>query len=656
MPRPMALLLAFALVAPCALAALAGCGDDDAPSDAGDVVEDDAEVGADADADADADAGGDADADGGGDVEPDVEPETEAEADVEPDVPVGPCDGECLAGYRTECTCAADDPCGWSDDDICDTRRCEREFGFSFDDGDDCATRENCAGDCSAGTYNACTCDPRDPCRWEPDGRCDFADCRAAVPDGPIFLDTEDCAGAACDGACRETIPDACTCGTDDPCHWAGDGFCDDTACEAIAPGAHFDDSADCGGTPGTLTAAATSVINELDRNDMYLMGAGLARLGYEWVVRDADVTTAELRDYLQRDLTTLYHTSHGNDGVVVTADGTLGVRDVTLGVRNAVFATCLTLVDSWAPAFGPATETVLGYSDVSYDIIDDEVVRLMLAQLGAGDSYILAWYEANVAVDGLDDRWIGYVREGAEIVEYSARSGVAPTPEPLPDGATWVALTADGRLWAASTLLAAARPYDVTPRLVAVVRDDGRVAGSARDAWAGLGPNAPAPAEAIATARAFAETLPGGLPPDAVLSGATPVFARREGRVAAVVGWTVRWTRALDGVPLRGNGVADHLAVLVGRSGAVAWSAWWPERSDVPASVGAGLLFDAAAALRAAAEEIATHVKGELRLRSARPVLGTAGPGRGLALSAWEYDDGRGTAVVVDALTGRVL
>ncbi|NMC70520.1 MAG: hypothetical protein GYA57_10710, partial [Myxococcales bacterium] len=104
-------------------------------------------------------------------------------------------------------------------------------------------------------------------------------------------------------------------------------------------------------------------------------------------------------------------------------------------------------------------------------------------------------------------------------------------------------------------------------------------------------------------------------------------------------------------------NGMADHLAVLVGPSGAVAWSSWWPERSDAPASVaGAALLLDAAAALRAAAGEIAARVKGELRLRAARPVLGTAGPGRGPAVPAWEYDDGRGTTVVVDALTGRVL
>ncbi|MBN1774074.1 MAG: hypothetical protein JXB32_22635 [Deltaproteobacteria bacterium] len=653
MSQPTALSNRSALAALLALAVLpvlAGCGDDGTTL-TGDVADeatdDETEVGADADADADADVG----------PEAEVEAEADVPPDVVPDVPVGPCDGACLAGYRTECTCGVDDPCGWADDGICDTRRCEREFGFAFDDGDDCETRENCGGDCRTGTFNACTCDPRDPCRWEPDGRCDYAECRAAVPDGPIFLDTEDCIGAACDGACRETNHTACTCGVDDPCHWVGDGFCDDTACEALVPGAHFDDSADCGGTPGTLTVAATSVVNELDRNDMYLMGVGLVALGYDWVVRDADVTTAELRDYLQQDLTTLYHTSHGNDGVVVTADGTLGVGDVDLAVRNAIFATCLTLADSWAPAFGAATETVLGYSEVSYDYIDDEVVRLMLGQLGAGDSYILAWYEANVAVDGLDDRWIGYVREGSDIVEYSARSGVAPTPRPLPDGTSWVALADDGRLWASSTLLSDARPFDAAPRLVAAERDAGPLAGALPGGWARLGATTATPDDALATARAFVAESLGGLPADAVLAGTTPVFARREGRAGELVGWTVRWTRELDGVPLRGNGVADHLAVLVGPAGTVAWSSWWPARTDVPASVaGADLLLDAAAALRAAATELSAGVKGELRLRTARPVLGTAGPGRGAAVPAWEYDDGRGTAVVVDALTGRVV
>jgi hypothetical protein len=662
--------LAATLAVAAALAAGAAC-DDGAQHLTGDVIDsdpDDTAVGADADADADADAeipveadaevGPDADADA--DPEADVPADADAEVGPDADADAGACDGECLAGLRTTCTCDETDPCGWSDDGICDTRRCMRDFGSGFDDGTDCDTRENCGGDCSGGTYNACTCDPRDPCRWEPDGACDTPECEAAVPGGPIFDDTEDCVGASCDGACRETTHDACTCAPDDPCAWAGDGFCDDDACEALLPGAHFDDSADCGGTPGTLTVAVTSVVNELDRNDMYVMAEGLVGLGYDWVLRDADVTTAELASYLERELTTLYHTSHGNTGVVVTADGMLDSGDATLAVRNTIFATCLTLADSWSSAFGATAESVLGYTEVSYDIVDDEVVRLMLMELRAGASYILAWYEANVAVDGLDDRWIGYVREGADIVEYSARSGVVPTarPAPLPDGATWVRLgDAAASLWASSALLADARAFDAPPRLAAAVADAGRTAGTLPGGWSRLGATTATPDDATTAARRFVDESLGGLPADAVLDGATPVFARREGELGRPVGWTVRWSRRLDGVPVRGNGVADHLVVLVGPAGAVAWSSWWPERFDAPASpAGSDLLLDAAAALRTAATELSATVKGELRLRAARAVYGTAGPDRGTAVPAWEFDDGRGGAVVVDALTGRVL
>jgi hypothetical protein len=635
-----------------ALLSAAACGDDSSSSD------DDADGGIDVPVDTTGDAPIEADPEAAADADADADPDADAEldAEAEADVPVGPCDGACLRGERSACTCDPSDPCGWSGDGICDTRRCDRTVGTSFDDGTDCDTREYCGGDCSSATYTACTCDPRDPCRWRRDGGCDTADCEAAVPGGPIFDDSEDCAGAACDGSCRATVQNACTCDVADPCGWAGDGFCDE-ACATILPGGAFDDSADCGGTPGTLTVAATSVVNELNRDDMYLMATGLVGLGYEWVVRDADVTVAELATYLESDVTTLYHTSHGDTGVVVCADGTLDRGRATIAARNTIFATCLTLASPWNAAFGPTAETVLGYTDVSYDYIDDDVVRTMVTRLGAGARYILAWYQANVAVSGLDDRWAGYVREGTGIVEYSARTGVAPTADPLPSGEAWVPLAGGDRLFAAPALLDGARAFDAASRLLALGTDRGFTAGARRDAWEGLGATDATADAARAVALAFVEAEFGGLPADAVFDEAIPVFARREGAVAERIGWTVRWTREADGVPVRGNGVADHVAVLVGPAGAVAWSSWWPDRFEAPASApSATLLLDAASALRAAAPELARALKGPLRLRAVRPVLGTRGPGDDLAVPAWEFGDGRGSTVVIDALAGRVL
>lgn len=46
-----------------------------------------------------------------------------------------------------------------------------------------------------------------------------------------------------CGGDCADITYSACSCGSDDPCSWADDGFCDDE-CEPFTP--NFDDSADC--------------------------------------------------------------------------------------------------------------------------------------------------------------------------------------------------------------------------------------------------------------------------------------------------------------------------------------------------------------------------------------------------------------------------
>jgi hypothetical protein len=51
----------------------------------------------------------------------------------------------------------------------------------------------------------------------------------------------------ACDGACdpEDAKYNACTCGTDDPCGWINDQYCDDYCTESF-PENHFDDSNDC--------------------------------------------------------------------------------------------------------------------------------------------------------------------------------------------------------------------------------------------------------------------------------------------------------------------------------------------------------------------------------------------------------------------------
>jgi len=62
-----------------------------------------------------------------------------------------------------------------------------------------------------------------------------------AGTDGGTDTDTE-----LCDGACAAEDYNACACGPDDPCGWAGDGVCDEACIELDYVDEMFDDSADC--------------------------------------------------------------------------------------------------------------------------------------------------------------------------------------------------------------------------------------------------------------------------------------------------------------------------------------------------------------------------------------------------------------------------
>jgi hypothetical protein len=87
-----------------------------------------------------------------------------------------------------------------------------------------------------------------------------------AGPDGGGDTDT-DTDTEPCDGACAEEFYNACACGPDDPCGWAGDGVCDEACVELDYVDEMFDDSSDCDPVPdgGTDTDADTDTDTDAD-------------------------------------------------------------------------------------------------------------------------------------------------------------------------------------------------------------------------------------------------------------------------------------------------------------------------------------------------------------------------------------------------------
>jgi hypothetical protein len=405
--------------------------------------------------------------------------------------------------------------------------------------------------------------------------------------------------------------------------------------------------------TAPDLTFYTTSVQDDLDAADRTLMAQELLALGYAEMGSNTNVSAAELNTLLGRtDITTLYHTGHGFNGGIATANSSLSYSEVTtVNVRNAIFATCLTLTETaWRDKMSATSQSILGYTNESYDFTDNEVAEDFGAALAEGDTYIRAWYSANVTQSLLSDRWCGYVREGGDIVEYSARTGTVPAAslqarfeDVRPNVRVTAALLADQRTFSTQLGAFADRQYVVSG-------DDEHFFEYYGDAREFL-QKAPTPIDpAIALADAF---LGAELPSDAVLDDAYPVEATVGGSAAGVVAHRVRYTRVVGGMPLRTNGRQHHIEVLVDAGGIIATSMLWP-RLDVIQSPWSEALLGVSEALRQALDELSRLVKSPIVLVDVAPCLGNTAHGE--IVPAYAFTDADGAQFVVDAHTGALV
>jgi hypothetical protein len=405
----------------------------------------------------------------------------------------------------------------------------------------------------------------------------------------------------------------------------------------------------------GGGTFIVTAVDDNLDHGDMVRMKNGLEGLGYTQEIMDTNVSSSELTSYLAMNVTTIYHTGHGYSGGVATSDGSISYSNVTLNAENTFFATCLTLIPTeWTSRFGSTANTLMGYTNKSYDNLDNTVVDNTIDELENGRSYPLAWYLANAGISYLSDRWAEYVREGSSIVEYSARSG--NTPSSLTASDEWIAVESSGRVRVAPELAMDTRKF------VGAFRN--RLAFEAADTVTFADPAGLVllgPVEEDQVHEVALEWLAdlGGVPNDAVLDRVVPV-ERYDGAQTEIVGYSFHYQREMDGVAIGGNRVADHLTLLVGPDAVVAASRYWPTiTTGVTRDVSESLL-GVRTAISLAADEISQIVKGTgpIHLVAVQPVHGTRGPHQGdnQLRPAYEVQSANGLRFVIDAQTGDLL
>lgn len=412
--------------------------------------------------------------------------------------------------------------------------------------------------------------------------------------------------------------------------------------------------------TPSTgNTFYTTSVQDDLDASDRVIFENRFKSLGYTFLGNNTNVSASALNTLLGRsDITILYHTGHGYDSGIATAGGSLPVNSVSgINNRTVIFGTCLTLTSTaWKNKMNANCQNVFGYTKFSYDFTDNDVVNSFADRLQSGQSYIQAWYTANVAQSLLRDRWCGYVREGSSIVEYSARTGNAP--KSVSGGLT--ALNSKGTLKVATSLLANQSTYNAA--FSKICNSEIKVKGNRKQrikfnqkGIEFLPKVSVSQEKAVEIAKKWVST---NLPTDAVQDSLTQIIATDESGTSKVVGQVVHYARYLDGLPIRSNGSEDHVAVLVNSNAVAATSQIWPELETKikPAAIKTNRILSVNQAIRKAGARIASLIKANqsIEIIDAQPCYGLTS--KGILVPAYELTDSQGGRIIVNAVTAELV
>lgn len=411
------------------------------------------------------------------------------------------------------------------------------------------------------------------------------------------------------------------------------------------------DDSNDNDNT-ASKTVYTTESAPDLDTSDRLDFKNELRKGGYKHIGDKTRVRISEFNNLLGRsDIKALYHASHGVNGAVMLMD-----RDLTCGnsakfkVENVIFATCLTLRDKcWKQRMGSTSKTILGYTKVSYDGIANTNAIKFGRMIVDGKRYIKAWYASNTSINALKDRWCGYVREGGNIVEYSARSGKVPRSL---EGASFEAMDANQLVFISEDLLDDTRDFDnrftgLKQRRFSLIENSGQEVVFSDDDAIFL-PKQRATATSDDAIKIAKEYLGKDLPEDAVLEGVDMIDAD-----ASTAAYRVRFTRQKDGLTIRGNVEEHHIEILVNNDKVAAVSKLWPDVIEI-----AGSSFESLVSVNQSAEKLGDYlssiVRNPVKILSVSPCVGNTSDEE--LVPAHCFEDDQETIWVVNASTGEVV
>ena len=442
---------------------------------------------------------------------------------------------------------------------------------------------------------------------------------------------------------CRSSSGKTCGWSADDDYFWCVDDNEDDSNQDTIFP----DDIEN--------SFIVSMVQDDLDSGDMDLMITGMTGLGYQLVKTDTNVSEAELIDYLGRPVALVYHTGHGEEGSVYTSDGSIHYDAITLNARNTILATCWSLKPTgWTDRFGPSAETLLGYTDVSWDVTDNDVALAFMSSLDNGASYPMAWFMANNGFSSLYDRWAIYAREESGIVEYSSRSDNQPR-----QAYDLVPIGIESRVEVHSGLLTDERTFSESFAVdIQIARD-----ATPSPPYLGqpgldtLPQTDTTKAEAVAAAEIWLQNN-GGLPQDAQLDRVIAIERTLSENLGPItVGHMVVYRRVIDELNVQGNRLNHHITLLANDNGIITHSRLWPALTVMPVETYPDDLLPVADALQIAADSISMVLKNStiVQITDVKPVWGTS-PDRTSLIPAFALSSEEGLDFIIDARTGELI
>jgi len=391
-----------------------------------------------------------------------------------------------------------------------------------------------------------------------------------------------------------------------------------------------------------------------LSPNDGIIFGNGLISRGYSEIARNTNVTVSDLNSYFTRgDLGFVYHTGHGNVGSIACSNGTLTVSAAsTLNATNITVATCLTMDSrAWMNKFG-LTEHLMGYTNYSYDNIDDQVCYDMLTGLDAGKNWARIWYESNIDKSYLYDRWLVYKKQNGVVTEYSAENGVIP----LSLGGNYTSYSGkSGDVNISEKILS--EEIDFTSKFSEFnnvsVNNDYVISSSEffTDNDEFLSNTEISKEEAIGIAEKWISEN-GVLPSEAVLESVNPVKAYTQADGDKIIGYEIRYARVINDLKVRTNSTAEYISVLVNDGKVVHNGMNW-SNINLEKSSDKMKLVPVSKAVRTAAEHLSSILKGgNVTFVNINPCYALCD---GNLTPAYELVADDGGYVVINALTGKL-